>query len=151
MKSFLPFKINPIKFHDWVLHSHILVFGALQYVIFVEIGPLLQWNMSFYGLYALMLLGFGIFWIYARSIHRAYQKATASQSKTNLAEAALQAKLKTLSRKEKEVLQLILQNKSNKAICELLFIEQSTLKSHINHIYQKMEVSKRQEIMALFG
>lgn len=139
------------RLHGIMLPSIAIIFIASNYVIFTDVGPLLQWNLSFYWLYILILLGFGISWIYAGAINKEYKKVKAIVSETDAAQAALQAKLKTLSRKEREVLNLILQSKSNQQISDALFISLSTLKSHINHIYQKLEVKKRQEVMELFG
>jgi DNA-binding CsgD family transcriptional regulator len=97
-----------------------------------------------------MVLGFGVSWVYTATINKEYLRAEALVSKTQTSEALLQAKLKTLSRKEQEVLVLILELKNNQQICDELFISLSTLKSHINHIYKKLEVSTRQEILAAF-
>lgn len=44
---------------------------------------------------------------------------------------------------------LIVAGKSNKEIIEKLFIELSTLKTHINKIYKTLEVSSRKEARAL--
>lgn len=55
------------------------------------------------------------------------------------------AVLETLSPKELEVLELMACGKSNKEIADALFIETSTVKSHINKIYQKLGISTRQE------
>lgn len=54
--------------------------------------------------------------------------------------------LKELTTRQTEVYDLIMEGKSNKEIMSLLFIEQSTLKSHINQIYKKLEVSNRREL-----
>ena len=51
-----------------------------------------------------------------------------------------------LSKREYEVFQKLLMNKSNSEICEELFVEMSTLKSHINRIYKKLEVRRRSEL-----
>lgn len=51
--------------------------------------------------------------------------------------------LETLSPKELEVLQLLACGKSNKEIAQALFIETSTVKSHVNKIYQKLSISTR--------
>jgi hypothetical protein len=45
--------------------------------------------------------------------------------------------LSDLTTRQKEVYDLILSGKSNKEIMAILFIEQSTIKSHINQIYKK--------------
>lgn len=151
MKLFSKIKENQLPLHGIMLSSIMIIFIASNYIVFAEIGPKLEWNISFSWFYALLILGFGVSWIYTGAINKEYKKVKAVLSESKSAEAAIQGKLKTLSRKEREVLHLILQGKSNQQICDELFISLSTLKSHINHIYHKMEVKRRQEIMALFG
>lgn len=51
-----------------------------------------------------------------------------------------------LSQRELEVFRLLLGNKTNRQISEELFIELSTLKSHINSIYKKLGVKRRVEL-----
>ncbi|MAZ66134.1 MAG: hypothetical protein CMF25_03400 [Kangiellaceae bacterium] len=53
-----------------------------------------------------------------------------------------------LTQKEWEVLKLIGKNLSNDEICQQLFIAKSTLKTHINHLYQKLQVSRRRQARA---
>jgi len=55
-----------------------------------------------------------------------------------------------LTNKEIEILQLIAEGKSNKEIADLNFIELSTVKTHINNIYSKLEVKSRREAVARF-
>ena len=50
-----------------------------------------------------------------------------------------------LTQKESEILQLIGQGKSNKEIASELFVELSTVKTHINKIYTKLKVKNRRE------
>lgn len=50
-----------------------------------------------------------------------------------------------LTSKETEVLELIVQGKANKEIAALLFVEISTVKTHINNIYNKLSVTNRKE------
>ena len=54
---------------------------------------------------------------------------------------------KDLSQREREVLECILDGKSNRLIQESLYIEKSTLKSHINRIYKKLEVHNREDLI----
>ena len=54
--------------------------------------------------------------------------------------------LKALTQRQKEVYELIVSGHSNKEICTELYIEQSTLKSHINQIYRKLKIKKRSEL-----
>jgi len=51
-----------------------------------------------------------------------------------------------LTSKEKEILELIKQGKTNKEIANELFISVSTVKTHINNIFKKEKVSKREEL-----
>lgn len=149
MSIFIPSKTRLL--HTIMLPTIALTFIGSNYVIFAEIGPLLHWNLSCYWLYGLMLLGFGISWVYAGAINKHYQKVQAVVLKTETEEALLHAKVKTLSRKEREVLDLILRRKSNQEISDELYISLSTLKTHINRIYKKLEVSRRQEILELLS
>jgi DNA-binding CsgD family transcriptional regulator len=51
-----------------------------------------------------------------------------------------------LTVRQKEVYELIISGKTNKEIKAELFIEQSTLKSHINQIYKKLKINSRNEL-----
>lgn len=53
--------------------------------------------------------------------------------------------LDLLSSKETTVLQMVYEGKSNKEIATALFIELSTVKTHVNHIYSKISVNNRKE------
>ena len=55
-----------------------------------------------------------------------------------------------LSNQEQAVLELLLDNKSNKDIAEALFVSVSTVKSHTNSIYKKLGVTSRNEVKSLF-
>ena len=52
-----------------------------------------------------------------------------------------------LSNREREVLPLLLENKSNQEISEALFISPGTVKSHTHNIYQKAGVTDRSELL----
>ncbi|MBL7794293.1 MAG: helix-turn-helix transcriptional regulator [Saprospiraceae bacterium] len=56
--------------------------------------------------------------------------------------------LNELSDRQMEVYDLIISGKTNKEIMTELFIEQSTLKSHINQIYKKLNIKNRRELKA---
>ncbi len=53
--------------------------------------------------------------------------------------------LSNLTGKELHILQLIADGKSNKEIAAVNFVEISTVKTHINNIYTKLEISSRKE------
>ena len=50
--------------------------------------------------------------------------------------------------KEKEVINLIAQGKSNREIAAELVIEEKTVKNYINNIYSKLQVKNRYEVIA---
>lgn len=64
-------------------------------------------------------------------------------------ESQSQAKL-SLSKQEQKVLDLILQDKSNKEIAADLFVSNSTVKTHINNLYKKLQVSSREEVKLIY-
>lgn len=51
-----------------------------------------------------------------------------------------------LTERQREVYDLIISGKTNKEIMAELFIEQSTLKSHINQIYRKLNIKSRRAL-----
>ncbi|MFD2099593.1 response regulator transcription factor [Flagellimonas iocasae] len=55
-----------------------------------------------------------------------------------------------LTPQEQKIVDHILQEKSNKEIATELFVSLSTVKTHINNLYKKLEVSSREEIVVLF-
>ena len=57
--------------------------------------------------------------------------------------------MENLTKQEQNILALILENKSNKEIADTLFVSVSTIKTHINNIFKKLNVQSREEIKAL--
>ncbi len=55
-----------------------------------------------------------------------------------------------LTQQEQKILDLILQDKTNKEIASLLFLSVSTIKTHINNLYKKIAVESREEAKALY-
>ena len=54
-----------------------------------------------------------------------------------------------ITRREKEVMSLIVQGNKNKEISDKLFVDISTVKSHINSIYRKTGVKSRKELLEI--
>ncbi|WP_425495301.1 response regulator transcription factor [Paenibacillus tengchongensis] len=54
-----------------------------------------------------------------------------------------------ISPREEEVLELIVQGKTNKEIAAALFISEHTVKNHLSRIFHKMNVTDRSQIIAL--
>lgn len=72
----------------------------------------------------------------SRNIHKLSRKTP----------TAFQQNLSELTSRQEQIYHLIVKGKSNKEIMTELFIEQSTLKTHINKIYKRLEVSSRKEL-----
>lgn len=53
-----------------------------------------------------------------------------------------------LTPKEREVLALLAQGRSNRQIAETLFISGATVKTHLTHLYEKLGVKDRQQAIA---
>jgi DNA-binding NarL/FixJ family response regulator len=58
-------------------------------------------------------------------------------------------RLRTLSPREREVLQLIAQGLTNRGIASLLVLSSATVKRHVRNVLAKLEVSSRREAAAL--
>nr|WP_321225215.1 helix-turn-helix transcriptional regulator [uncultured Psychroserpens sp.] len=56
-----------------------------------------------------------------------------------------------LTKQEQNVLDLLLADKTNKEIAEALFVSVSTIKTHVNNIYKKLNVSSRDELKDLIA
>lgn len=56
-----------------------------------------------------------------------------------------------LSTRETEVFHALLSDQNNREICDALFIEMSTLKTHINRIYKKLEVKDRKTLRQFYA
>ena len=78
--------------------------------------------------------------------HRIQSLSHQIESLSREQEENSKSQLSELTIRQKEVYELIVSGKSNKEIMANLFIEQSTLKSHINQIYKKLNVKNRREL-----
>jgi DNA-binding NarL/FixJ family response regulator len=54
-----------------------------------------------------------------------------------------------LSQREREILVLLTKGLSNTFIAETLCISPNSVKTHVRHIYEKLDVHKRDEMVAL--
>lgn len=54
-----------------------------------------------------------------------------------------------ISEREKEVVNLLINGRSNKEIADKLFISVNTVKTHIKNIYEKLEINSRYELISI--
>ena len=55
-----------------------------------------------------------------------------------------------LTQQERKILDLILENKTNKEIATEIFVSLSTVKTHINNLYKKLNIGSREQLKSLF-
>jgi DNA-binding NarL/FixJ family response regulator len=55
-----------------------------------------------------------------------------------------------LTQKEHEIIKLVAQGLSNKEISKTLFIEEITVKIHLNHIFSKLGLKSRAQLIAYY-
>jgi len=55
----------------------------------------------------------------------------------------------SLSKREKEIVLYLMQGYSYQGMAEKTFVAKSTIKTHIKHVYQKMNVSSRKELLQI--
>lgn len=108
-----------------------------------EISPLKRYlNVRFFILLLTIILVLSIMLVYRFIKTRQDRRA----SRSHVGDA-----LASLTKKEKEIIELMRAGKTNKEIAATLFIEISTVKTHTNSIFQKFKVSNRNELLAFIG
>jgi len=91
---------------------------------------------------AIRLVADGGFWI-PRKVMSDYLEFLQSARRPPLSSGMI----RTLSRREKEVLYLLLKNLSNKEISLALHISESTVKFHISNIFRRYGVQRRSDLI----
>ncbi len=90
-----------------------------------------KWNRTIIALLAVSILGNVLFLIRKRK-----------KSSSEL--------LEKLTPQEQKIVNLILENKTNKEIASELFVSVSTIKTHINNLYKKLGITSREEMALRF-
>ncbi len=107
--------------------------NADKFIVSDENEKPFDWNYLLYTILILSLIGNFWFWISRR------KNKTLSKAKEQL------------TKQEKNILDNLLEDKTNKEIAEALFVSLSTVKTHVNNIYKKLNVQSREEIKTLFN
>ncbi|MCB0553294.1 MAG: helix-turn-helix transcriptional regulator [Phaeodactylibacter sp.] len=139
------------KLSDWFyVHrgpsTAIILFAVLLAVGFSFQSGKILWfwyDMPLVGtfLIALVIL-LSHFWLQAER-RRHFEQFTEEK------ENALLTRYERLSSRELEIIGKLRTGKSNQEIAGELFVELSTVKSHLNRIYKKLEVRNRREAISL--
>ena len=115
--------------------------------LLIELDGGLQWKETTILMVFLMSIPYPISfaWIWLEYLRYKRKTVGTIQTRTENLPSSPGKQPAMLSIKEQQVYGLIKEGKSNKEICSELFIEQSTLKSHINHIYKKLDIKSRKD------
>ncbi|OUO92485.1 hypothetical protein B5F40_00885 [Gordonibacter sp. An230] len=104
------------------------------------------------SLEVLLLTFAGMYFIREQSVNRFLWEvvpANGGSADSASRKAALLAEAFGLTQREREVLALLLRGRSIPYIKETLYISTNTAKTHVRHIYQKVGVHERQELITL--
>ncbi|GJM31719.1 MAG: hypothetical protein DHS20C18_07200 [Saprospiraceae bacterium] len=102
--------------------------------------PIWVWRFMALQTLLILVMGIGLILLWQR------WKSSITKAQPNSTDAPTS---ELLTVKELEILDLIRQGVSNKEIAGILFIELSTVKTHINKIYAKLGVKSRKEAIQL--
>ena len=82
------------------------------------------------------------------AVMRRTKRTSPPQSKNNVTISQIN-QFKTLTRREKDVLLLVTQGANNKSIADKLVLSEVTVKSHLNSIFKKLNVTNRTQLVLL--
>jgi DNA-binding CsgD family transcriptional regulator len=121
-------------------------FNFVGYVVFFTSAVLPESTALYVSSCALLFLNIvPIIWI-KKYFVRDYMKFSPNE---HLGFLDIALKDYAISNREREIMELILQGKSNKEIEESLFISYNTVKNHIYNLYQKLGVKSRGQLIHL--
>ncbi|MFC2134596.1 LuxR C-terminal-related transcriptional regulator [Bacteroidota bacterium] len=133
--------------HRNIIYSFVILFcaGYFLYLIFVVYHVHVYGNLiqSFLRLYFNIIV---IFWFVVYYLRNNMIVASIKDNKEII--TILGEKYK-VSKREQEVLALLIDGKSNKEIENVLFISSSTVRNHISLIYKKIGINSRGQLMKL--
>jgi DNA-binding CsgD family transcriptional regulator len=93
---------------------------------------------TYIGLLALGFTVLGVWAGYRLTLGRANQRTPTERNTRAIASLGI-------SERELEVLELLAAGHSNKEIADRLYVSPHTVKTHVGHLYDKMEVTRRTE------
>lgn len=74
-----------------------------------------------------------------------FREATAQETFDRL------CRIKALSRREREVVGVLLEGLDTRATCERLFISRHTLQDHLKSVFEKLQIRSRRDLRAIFN
>lgn len=142
VETFPDVKVLILSIHDDETYvTHVLKTGASGYLLKeMDTEALIE---------AVKVVGDGGAYIHPKVTHnlineyRRLANDTGTETEVGFREVEYRRPLHLLTRRECEVLQLMTDGKSNRAIGEALYISEKTVKNHVSNILQKMTMNDR--------
>lgn len=125
--------------------SNAIAISALLVFENIEVSEINEWLIKTAILFLFLLAPF--IWVKFIFISNAQKMLKLINKDINI--QAIYDKFK-ISKREIEIIELIIDGKSNNEITEILFISYNTVKNHISNIYDKLNVRTRHELVHLF-
>jgi DNA-binding CsgD family transcriptional regulator len=126
----------------YVFAAKIAMVTAMAIILFECINLFVMYGYVRTDLYvslaAVSFFAFGLF--FNKSKHKGIGNATKQKEIAEL-----------LTARERQIINLIADGKTNKEIAAAFFIEISTVKTHLNNIYAKLSVKNRKEACAKYA
>lgn len=131
-----------IKDHTWIIWTGLLTAGAI--ILFQSISLLVIYRYLKLDYYlCLVAVCFGVAGWMMNKRHLTPVLPPPERPCEDL--------LAVLTSKEVLVLRLLAESKTNKEIAAELFVEVSTVKTHVNHIYNKLSITNRKEARSKYA
>lgn len=147
IESFPESKVIILSIHDDENYvTHALKTGASGYMLKeMDADALIE---------AIKVVADGGSYLHPKVTHnlvKEYRRLAAEEGSGNqfLRQMEVRRPLHLLTRRECEVLQLLADGKSNRAIGDALFISEKTVKNHVSNILQKMNVNDRTQAVVV--
>ena len=137
-----------------------IVFGNVGLWCIQKIIP---WNFELLsGIYLISALAFFCLWLMLQDyVHKSelptYTPAEKKELAVQITTMTMEAKLakvlhfvkedSPLSIREREILEMVIAGKKRKEIADTMHLSENTVKTHLKHIYEKLNVSSRQELL----
>jgi len=84
-----------------------------------------------------------------KNLVRDYRRLANEETDSSLVNETYSEPLHILTRRECQVLQLLAEGKSNRAVSESLYISEKTVKNHVSNILQKLNVNDRTQAVVM--
>jgi ligand-binding sensor domain-containing protein/DNA-binding CsgD family transcriptional regulator len=120
------------------------VWNAIGATLTIEVKAA-WWNSRIVMIIGALGLCIGLILLYRNRLH------IASFRKTEREKLKIFFDAHAISHREMEIIELIIAGHSNKEIEDILFISLPTVKSHIYHIFKKLGVGSRPQLLALIN